>query len=362
MSGSSTLHKRRDGWSVLDSSGAELDPGRGLDRNGAARMIDVVDLDRADLAEVAHLVADQQRVARSTSAVVPDDLAEQGNAARHLATLLDRGFSGKLASQGGAPAGVLLGKSTGTTAELPAAGFAIDPGSSDPSQILAELYGELAPDLLDRGAVRHYLSHLNTPWLQQAVTDLGFGRVSYCAIRPVSPTTTAPHADRPVSVREGEATDLETVARLCLVEVDYRSVPPIYSPPPERPYTLHEQIERHRTVETNGGVHLIASVDGDDVGVLTLEAKGIERGLCPDDQPFIGETATVEDARGLGVGTALVEAAMQWAAHRDHAGVTVSFQPSNRVSRRFWLGAAFEPTGFWTVRTIPDPYATNPDD
>jgi GNAT superfamily N-acetyltransferase len=320
-------------------------------------VIDVIELDRAGAADAARLVAHQQRVARSANAVVPADLIEQHVAESHLATLLERGFHGKLALRDGALVGVLLGKSTGTTAELPAAGFAIDPASSDPSQVLAELYGELAPDLLERGAVRHYLSHLHMPMLQQAVTDLGFGRISYCAIRSVGTTTGTSDADRAVSVREGEAADLETVARLCLVEVDYRYVPPVYSPPPERPRTLDEQIERHRTVEANGGAHFIASVDGADVGVLTLEATGIERGLCPDDQPFIGETATVQNARGLGVGSALVEAATQWAAHQGNDGVTVSFQPSNRLSRRFWLGAGFEPTGFWTVRAIPDSYA-----
>lgn len=119
---------------------------------------------------------------------------------------------------------------------------------------------------------------------------------------------------------------------------------------------MDEVIESHRRLERNGGAHLIATLDGEDVGVLTLDMTNDAPGLCPHDQPFLGETATVAHARGRGVGSALVEAAVQWAAERNHPGLTVSFQPANRTSRRFWLGAGFEPTGFWTVRTIPESY------
>ena len=57
-------------------------------------MIDVIELDRAGAADAVRLVANQQRVARSANAVVPGDLIEQHVAESHLATLLERGFTG----------------------------------------------------------------------------------------------------------------------------------------------------------------------------------------------------------------------------------------------------------------------------
>ncbi|MEM6645000.1 MAG: GNAT family N-acetyltransferase [Bacteroidota bacterium] len=247
------------------------------------------------------------------------------------------------------------------TADLPAGGFAIDASQEDPTQVLAELYGEVAPHLLAHGATRHYLSHLNTPAAIQAATDVGFARTSYCAIRSVDTARPSSSDGSGVTVREGTADDLEVLARLCMVEVEYRYVPPVYSPRPKRERTLENLMELHGKLAQKGGAHLIATLDGQDVGVLTLDVMSHAPALCPKDQPFIGSTATTAEARGRGVGTAMVEAALRWAAEHGHHGVTVSFQPSNRVSRRFWLGAGFIPTGFWSLRVIPDSYATRPE-
>ncbi|MEM9714771.1 MAG: GNAT family N-acetyltransferase, partial [Actinomycetota bacterium] len=297
----------------------------------------------------------------TASAVVPAALTDAAVAEAHVERLLTRGHLGRVARSSGEVVGVLLGRPDGDAAELPAAGFAIDPAAPDPTRVLAELYGELAPDLLGRGATRHYLAHLDTPHAVQAVSDLGFGRISYCGVRPVdAQVPTHPRAGG-VTVRISTADDLDTVARLCRVEIDHRYVAPVFSPRPERERTLLELAEAHGELEQRGGVHVIATLDGTDVGVLTLGPTGIEPGLCPDDQPFIGETATVPAARGRGIASAMVETAMGWAADQGHAGVTVSFQPSNRVSRRFWLGAGFVPTGFWAVRRIPESYAARPD-
>ncbi|MEM9666943.1 MAG: GNAT family N-acetyltransferase [Bacteroidota bacterium] len=326
-----------------------------------AKLLETVPIEDVELGEVARLVAQQQERAHAASAVVPDTLADPTSAEASLRVRLEKGYVGRVALAAGMPVGVLLGNPEGVTADLPAGGFAIDASQEDPTQVLAELYGEVAPHLLAYGATRHYLSHLNTPAAIQAATDMGFARTSYCAIRPVDTARPASSDDSGVTVREGTPDDLEVIARLCMVEVEYRYVPPVYTPRPKRERTLEELMESHGKLRQKGGAHLIATLDGQDVGVLTLDVMSHAPALCPKDQPFIGSTATTADARGRGVGTAMVEAVLRWAAERDHHGVTVSFQPSNRVSRRFWLGAGFIPTGFWSLRVIPESYATPPD-
>lgn len=272
--------------------------------------------------------------------------------------LFAAGHQGRIALDNGTTIGLLMGRVDGPASDLPAAGFAVDPTHPDPTQVLSELYGGLATDLLALGGTRHYLSHLDVPRLVRAVTDLGFGRISYCAVRPVDGVIPQPPASDEVTVRLATTDDLETIARLCLVEIGYRYVPPIYTPPPTKPKSFEDVLEAHRRLDRDGAAHFLATLGDEDVGVLTLESRGNAPGLCPDDQPFIGETATVAAVRGRGVGTALVEAAVRWSIDSDYSGVTVSFQPSNPVSRRFWLGSGFVPTGFWTVRTIHGSYAT----
>ena len=45
-------------------------------------------------------------------------------------------------------------------------------------------------------------------------------------------------------------------------------------------------------------------------------------------------------------------AAIAWSAQHEHPWISVDFQPPNPLSRRFWLGAAFIPTGYGVVRAI----------
>lgn len=156
-------------------------------------------------------------------------------------------------------------------------------------------------------------------------------------------------------IRHGTADDLRTIAELCIVEIRFRSSAPVFSPP-EDP-SLDEVVAAHRTLQEQGATHFIASLDGADVGVLTLEICREMPSLCAVGQPFIGETATLDRVRGRGVGTALVEAAVAWSAEHGHDAVSVDFQPPNPLSRRFWLSSGFVPTGYGVIRTIHPSHA-----
>ena len=90
------------------------------------------------------------------------------------------------------------------------------------------------------------------------------------------------------------------IADLSHVELLHRSTPPVYAPP--LPNTLADTRARHRRLMDAGAVHLLARLDGEDVGLLTLETTSPAPRLCPDGEPYIGPTATAAPARGRGVG------------------------------------------------------------
>ena len=69
----------------------------------------------------------------------------------------------------------------------------------------------------------------------------------------------------------------------------------------------------HRALHDNGAVHLLATLDGHDVGLLTIELTSPVPHLCPDGQPYIGPIATLPSARGQGAGRGHVDAALSWA-------------------------------------------------
>jgi GNAT superfamily N-acetyltransferase len=152
------------------------------------------------------------------------------------------------------------------------------------------------------------------------------------------------------AVRIAGAGDLETIARLALVEIQHRSAPPMFAPRQDQPLT--DLIAEHRAVREDGVVHLVATLDGHDAGLLTIELTSPVPRLCPDGQPYIGPTATLPGARGQGVGHALADAALTWAHDHDYQWISVDFDTANRLSRPFWLHAGFRPAGYGVLRLI----------
>jgi GNAT superfamily N-acetyltransferase len=102
----------------------------------------------------------------------------------------------------------------------------------------------------------------------------------------------------------------------------------------------------------DGAVHLVAALDGRDVGLLTVELTSPVPRLCPAGQPYIGPTATLPGARGRGVGHALVDAALTWAHAHGYQTISVDFETANPLSRPFWLNAGFHPAGYGVLRLI----------
>jgi hypothetical protein len=56
------------------------------------------------------------------------------------------------------------------------------------------------------------------------------------------------------------AADLDTVARLALVEIQHRSAPPMFAPRHDRP--LADLIAQHRALRQDGAVHFLAALNG----------------------------------------------------------------------------------------------------
>lgn len=153
-----------------------------------------------------------------------------------------------------------------------------------------------------------------------------------------------------VAVRVGGVEHLDIVARLALVEIQYRSAPPIFTPPHAPP--LADLVAEHRALHEGGAVHLVATLDDHDVGLLTIELTSPVPRVCPDGQPYIGPTVTLPEARGRGVGHALVDAALTWAYDHGYQWISVDFETPNPLSRPFWLNAGFCPAGYGVLRLI----------
>jgi GNAT superfamily N-acetyltransferase len=313
------------------------------------------ELDEITIERAGELVAREQAVTRRTCPQLPASYENPAVCTVALQALLDAGGRGVVATNRGRPlavltAGVRDGRVVGRYAYLPAEGFAVDTELDDPTTVLATMYAQLASPMVAAGVWRHYLLHIAQRRVDDALANLGFARHGVYGVQAVTPR----RADSNVAVRIAELADLDIVARLALIEIQHRARPPMFGPMNNPP--LSDLVAKHHALHTSGAVHLLATLDRRDVGLLTIEPTRVPR-LCPPDQPYIGPTVTAPDARGRGVGRALVDAALDWAHQQGHEWISVDFEAANPLSRPFWLGAGFRPTGYSLLRLIDPKHA-----
>ena len=317
------------------------------------------DLDETIVERAGALVAREHAAARRVRPQLPAIFGSAEVCAAALQRLCDSGHRGLVATDNGRIVAVMTAAvrenpAVGRYARLPAEGFAVEPDLADPTGVLAVAFADLASPLIADGVVRYYLLHTALPRLHEALSNLGFGRNAAYGVQPAAPQ----RRSSAVAVRVAGVEHLDTVARLALIEIQHRSAPPMFAPSQDRP--LAALAAEHRALHDNGAVHLVATLDGRDVGLLTIELTSPVPRLCPDGQPYIGPTATLPDARERGVGHALVDAALTWAYDHGYRWISVDFDTANPLSRPFWLNAGFRPTGYGVLRFIDGGAAGQP--
>ena len=316
----------------------------------AVEVVDGVAIDQA-----ATLVAGEQVRARSHRPGLPVAYTDPERCRVALNELLADGYVGLVARDEGRCVGVMCGRTTDSVGFVPAHGLAVDSDLADSTAVVVGLLARLAPVLLRDGAVRFTIDHVDVHPLGAALNDAGFGRGSVFATQPARPIEPAVDVD----VRIGTTDDLDAIAVLSLVEFAHRSTSPIYAHP--QPRTLAEARALHERLLAEGAVHFLARRDSSDVGLITVEFTSPAPRLCPNAQPYIGPTASHPSVRGQGIGHALVHRALEWAHVNGHETVSVGFDSSNPLSRPFWLGLGFEPTGYRVRRMIDPSYTVRGD-
>ena len=318
--------------------------GQGDVMRGVRMRIDVLSSNMVD--DVAALIAREHRIVRDRGVPLPSNHLDPAACDAALRRLLSQGFSGFVARRGARAVGVMCGRTSDGVGFVPAHGVALDPGVPDASRVVAELFSELAPVLVADGAERFTVDHVDDESVACALFDLGFGRGGVFAVRG----TDALDADAVVDVRVGTAADLDSIAALSHIEFLHRSTPPMYAIAETR--SLAETRDAHELLLHDGAIHLLGSRGGRDVGLLTIEHTSPAPRLCAASSPYIGATATDPEARGCGVGRALVGASLEWARAGGHQTISVDFDSRNLLSRPFWCGNGFRRTGYRLRRVL----------
>ena len=210
-------------------------------------MLVIEALDGATVECAGALVACEQAAARRVRPELPAAFDSPDVCMAALQRLCDSGQHGLVVMGNGRAAAVMAAAArenpaVGRYALLLAEGFAVDPDLADPTGVLAAAFADLAAPLIAGGVRRYYLLHTALPRLSEALSNLGFGRRSAYGIQPAAPR----RGSSAVAVRIAGAGDLETIARLALVEIQHRSAPPMFAPRQDRP--LANLVAEHRAL------------------------------------------------------------------------------------------------------------------
>ena len=211
--------------------------------------------------------------------------------------------------------------------------------SAEP-ELTRDVYAAAAPAWLAAGARMHLalvpaVAGMLDPWYR-----LGFGQMQLEAVRE------AGASPRPlpegVTVRRGGIDDLETAAlptgRLIW---EHQALAPAFTglTPPSDEQLRADWTE---TLMDADVVFFVAEHGGQVAGHSMLYAADPDFGTGPGTLR-LATTAVLPELRGQGIGVALAEYALAWAAEAGYDRVATDWRVPNLESSRFWPARGFRP-------------------
>ena len=235
------------------------------------------------------------------------------------------------------------------TAYVPDFGHGTDTLKS--RNVYRDMYAQLAARWVGSGCFTHNISIMaHHRQAIDAFHSLGFGMINIDALRDFSPGPDLPHK---IEVRRAGRRDLEVVMSLETKLKRHLASSPIFIPSlpnPEMQRSVEEQL-----LDSDQPIW-IASHEGAPVGFIVTESTGRGPVLARSDGGILSLVgAFVEpDARSLGVGSALLNTALEWGRSSDYNVCVVDFESANIEATRFWQGAGFRPVIYSLSRRLDD--------
>jgi GNAT superfamily N-acetyltransferase len=288
---------------------------------------------------------------------------EDAGAAREISqrTLAAPGMRAVVALRGDAVAGYLAGAVTlpepGT---LPASyvrprsvvvEYAGHAAGEDAYHVYREMYAALVPLWLAAGCFSHYI-HVPAEDREvcAALFSLGFGQESIYGVRITEP----PPGSHPagVTIRRAGADDLDLVTGM-IVRLDrHHARSPFFRP--YLPEHTNAVRVRHATMLPDpANAYWLAERGGHALGLhmYVIPDPAME---TPDRCIHLIEAYTEPEARGLGLGTALLRHGLRHARDAGFTSCIVEWVSPNLSGSRFWLRSGFRPLTTWLVRHVDE--------
>lgn len=305
--------------------------------------VEIVPFADEHLEGAAALLAQRHAAHRAAEPLLPerDDLVAEIAKEREDA-------SGVVALEGGEVVGYLLGQHRenwmGKHVWSGVAGQAV----REP-EVARDLYAAAAGRWVEDGYTRHFVfvpSH--DAELVDAWFRLSFGASAALAIRETAPEEPV---DAGVEIRHGTRDDHPEAARLEL-EMS-RAMQPSPSFSGIELQTFDEVLAEWNEEDDEDEFELfVAERDGRVVGQFLLYRRPPDLRV-PDRNIDLAQASTEPEARGTGVGLALMAHVFRWAHENGYPTMTTDWRMTNLWASRYWPKRGFRPVFLRLYRSIP---------
>jgi ribosomal protein S18 acetylase RimI-like enzyme len=319
--------------------------------------LEVTPFSDAEVDDAARLLAARHSRHRVAEPLLSPRFEEPAEARREVELAWRaEGSSGAAAFRDGRLVGYVVGAPRkeaiwGDNVFVEVAGHAVEEAED-----IRDLYGLAASRWVEEGRNRHsavvpaHDSDLNGTWWR-----LGFGQQQAHGIREVPPQTDAQVPDG-FEIRGPREDEIEELIELDLALPDHQRRSPVFGSGgmPTREECREEWQE---TFSNTKETVLIGALDGRPVACwafVSAEESSMHSGLArPDHACLLGFAATLPESRGSGIGVALTDAGLAWAAVEGYPTMITDWRVTSLLASRFWPRRGFRTSFLRLYRSIP---------
>ena len=222
-----------------------------------------------------------------------------------------------------------------------------DGASFDDTDVLSELYSVAGARWIEHGALEHYVWTLDDVTSRQPWYDLGFARMHLRGVLALV-------GPRPSSVPEGYAVRRGGVDDIDVAVALDDELDAVQKSGPSFSIGVDHASKRDELLETLADPevhHYVVDYDGAAVAQCITFPLPPRRGSF-DETLHLSAVTVSSEHRRRGVGTAMINAALNDAAAAGFNYVETNWRVTNRHAQRYWLRYGFEPTYVRLHRTI----------
>lgn len=216
------------------------------------------------------------------------------------------------------------------------------------------MYAALAGEYVRRGIFDHiaYVSPHDRA-AHDAYVSLGFGRMLVAAMRDTTPVES--QATAGVRVDAAGAEDASVIIGLNTHLWEHHTTSPIFWPMLREPLAAEDDFTRMLLQDPETNAHFVAYRDGRPLGMTTfMKPDWVPEVLRDDKTVYLYQGVVTPDARGGGIGQALLARGMAWAREQGYERAVLHFWAPNISGARFWLGMGFRPIEYRMARHIDE--------